>query len=86
MPARVYLSIPTRPPAEHWVEPPDEQALARAFHILRGKVERVELLTGYEGNALACTGDVAADICSGTFTTRVFTGASLIRALFWCQL
>ena len=53
---------PTRPPAETWVEPPDEQVVNRAFQTLNRKVERVELLTGYEGNAFACTGDVVEDL------------------------
>lgn len=61
-PARVYLAIPTRPPTEPWVGPPDEQVVNRAFQILSRKVERVELLTGYEGNAFACTGDVVEDL------------------------
>jgi wyosine [tRNA(Phe)-imidazoG37] synthetase (radical SAM superfamily) len=61
-PARAYLAIPTRPPAEPWVEPPDEWVVNRAFQILSRKVERVELLTVYEGNAFACTGDVAEDL------------------------
>ena len=58
-PARAYLGIPTRPPAEQWVEPPDEWVVNQAFQILNRKVERAELLTGYEGNVFACTGDVA---------------------------
>ncbi len=61
-PAKAYLAIPTRPPAEPWVEPPDEWVVNRAFQILSRKVERAELLTGYEGNVFACTGDVAEDL------------------------
>jgi wyosine [tRNA(Phe)-imidazoG37] synthetase (radical SAM superfamily) len=65
-PARAYLSIPTRPPAEAWVQPPDEETLNQAYHILSEQVERVETLLGYEGNAFACTGDVEADLLSIT--------------------
>jgi wyosine [tRNA(Phe)-imidazoG37] synthetase (radical SAM superfamily) len=61
-PAKAYLAIPTRPPAEPWVEAPDEWVVNRAFQIFNRKVERAELLTSYEGNAFACTGDVVEDL------------------------
>lgn len=35
-PDEVHLSVPTRPPAEPWVAPPDEAALQRAAEILGG--------------------------------------------------
>jgi wyosine [tRNA(Phe)-imidazoG37] synthetase (radical SAM superfamily) len=63
---RAYLSIPTRPPAESWALAPDEQAVNRAYHILREKLEQVEYLIGYEGNAFAFTGDVEQDLLSIT--------------------
>jgi wyosine [tRNA(Phe)-imidazoG37] synthetase (radical SAM superfamily) len=65
-PNRAYLSIPTRPPAEPWAQAPDEQAMNRAYHVLRKKVEQVEYLIGYEGNAFASTGDVERDLLSIT--------------------
>jgi wyosine [tRNA(Phe)-imidazoG37] synthetase (radical SAM superfamily) len=65
-PDRAYLSIPIRPPAETWVQLPDEHAINRAFQILSQKVERVEVLIGYEGNAFAFTGDVEEDLLSIT--------------------
>jgi wyosine [tRNA(Phe)-imidazoG37] synthetase (radical SAM superfamily) len=61
-PATAYLAVPTRPPAESWVEAPPAEAVNRAFQILSRKVEQVELLTGYEGNTFASTGDVAQDL------------------------
>jgi len=33
-PDEVHINIPTRPPAETWVHPPDEEGLARALSIL----------------------------------------------------
>lgn len=39
-PDEVHLSLPTRPPAEVWVEPPDEEGILRAQALL-GKVARV---------------------------------------------
>jgi wyosine [tRNA(Phe)-imidazoG37] synthetase (radical SAM superfamily) len=61
-----YLSIPTRPPAEPWVRPPGEGALNRAYQDLDGRLDRVEYLIGYEGNAFAFTGDVEEDLLSIT--------------------
>lgn len=65
-PTTAYLSIPTRPPAEKWAEPPDEHVINRAYQIFEEKVKDVEYLTGYEGNAFAFTGDVEGDILSIT--------------------
>ncbi len=61
-PSAAYISVPTRPPAEAWVRPPDGEVIVRAYAIFREKVERVELLTGYEGNAFALIGDPAEDL------------------------
>jgi len=57
-----YLSIPTRPPAEKWVQPPTEEALIRTYNILAAEINAVEYLIGYEGNAFAFTGDVQQDL------------------------
>jgi len=65
-PARAYISIPTRPPAEKWVLPPTEEAITRAYALFAGAVERVELLIGYEGDAFAATGDAEGDLLSIT--------------------
>ena len=53
-----YVSIPTRPPAEKWVQPPTESRVNGAYQILSEKMARVECMIGYEGNAFAFTGDV----------------------------
>lgn len=65
-PARAYLSIPTRPPAETWVQAPGEEIIIRAHQTLQEKVDQVEYLIGYEGNAFAFTGDVEEDLLSIT--------------------
>lgn len=65
-PKTAYLSVPTRPPAERDSHPPDEQTLNRIYQIIHEKFSRLELLTGYEGNAFASTGDVAEDLLSIT--------------------
>lgn len=65
-PDMAYLSVPTRPPAEKSVHAPDEAALNRIYQIITRKVKNLELLTGYEGNAFASTGDVAEDLLAIT--------------------
>jgi wyosine [tRNA(Phe)-imidazoG37] synthetase (radical SAM superfamily) len=61
-PGVAYVAVPTRPPAETWVRPPDEETLNRAYQILAQGVRRVELLTEYEGNAFSATGDSEEDL------------------------
>jgi wyosine [tRNA(Phe)-imidazoG37] synthetase (radical SAM superfamily) len=65
-PARAYLSIPTRPPAEEWAQPPQEEIINRAYHILHERIDQVEYLIGYEGNDFAFTGNVEEDLLSIT--------------------
>jgi wyosine [tRNA(Phe)-imidazoG37] synthetase (radical SAM superfamily) len=65
-PAVAYIAIPTRPPAETWVKPPQEDRIHYAYHLFKEKVERVELLIGYEGNAFASSGDSEQDVLSIT--------------------
>jgi wyosine [tRNA(Phe)-imidazoG37] synthetase (radical SAM superfamily) len=65
-PSTDYLSIPTRPPAETWVKAPDKDNINQAYQTLDGELEQVEYLIGYEGNALAVTGDVEEDLLSIT--------------------
>lgn len=61
-----YLSIPTRPPTESWVNPPAEEVLVQAYAIFAEHLPRVELLIGYEGNAFAASGDGVEDLLSIT--------------------
>lgn len=61
-PAIAYISIPTRPPTEPWVQVPTENALHLAYHIFNTYIDNVEYLIGYEGNAFAVTSEVAKDL------------------------
>ncbi len=63
---QAYLSIPTRPPALKWVQPPEEQKINRAYHIFDTHALNTEYLIGYEGNQFAYTGNTEADILSIT--------------------
>ena len=65
-PSVAYLSIPTRPPAEDWVLPPTVENLTQAYLILSERLEDVEYLIGYEGDAFASTGDPRQDLLSIT--------------------
>ncbi len=61
-PSVAYLAIPTRPPAEPSVRPPDEATLARAYQSLSARLPRVEYLIAYEGDAFGSTDRVEDDI------------------------
>lgn len=65
-PHTAYLAVPTRPPAESYAIPPGEDLLTQAFHQFSQRIERVEYLIGYEGNAFAHTGNAREDILSIT--------------------
>ena len=61
-----YLAIPTRPPADKNIRPADPEAINFAYQIINGYVDKVELLTGYEGNAFSFSGNVHNDILNIT--------------------
>jgi wyosine [tRNA(Phe)-imidazoG37] synthetase (radical SAM superfamily) len=65
-PARAYLSVPIRPPAEIWVNSPSASSINRAYQIMSNKLEHVEYLMEYEGDEFAFTGDVEKDLLSIT--------------------
>jgi len=65
-PKKAFLSIPTRPPAERWVNSAEEVKINEAYQVFSKNVENVEYLIGYEGDAFAFTGDVEKDILSIT--------------------
>lgn len=61
-PDAVHINLPTRPPAETWVQPPDEEGLMRAISILGNIAEVVHPaegtfdLSGYENIVDAIVG------------------------------
>jgi wyosine [tRNA(Phe)-imidazoG37] synthetase (radical SAM superfamily) len=65
-PFKAYLSIPTRPPAESWVLPPDVGHLESVLAIITEKVPYVDLLFEAEESDFFSTGDIAEDILSIT--------------------
>ncbi len=64
--AKAYLSVPVRPPSEKWVKSPGEEVINLAFQIFSKKVDQVEYLIGYEGNAFSFTGNAKKDLLSIT--------------------
>ena len=65
-PSRSYLSLPIRPPADSWVKSPSEEVVDQSYNLFKEKLDHVECLIGYEGNAFAFTGEVEEDILSIT--------------------
>jgi wyosine [tRNA(Phe)-imidazoG37] synthetase (radical SAM superfamily) len=61
-----YIAIPTRPPAFENIYPANEAAVALAYDIFSYMCISAELLTGYEGNAFASSGNFTDDILSIT--------------------
>lgn len=65
-PAVAHLAVPTRPPAEPYVRPPDETALVRSYELFRARVPRVEYLIGDEGSAFASAGSAESELLAIT--------------------
>ncbi len=65
-PKKVYISVPTRPPAEAWVKPPDEGVINAAYQTFLRAGLSPELLTGFEGTEFQTTGDVREDFLAIT--------------------
>ena len=63
-PSRSYLAIPTRPPTENWVRPPSAVDINTAYQVFQKKLDQVEYLIGYEGDAFAFTGNAEDDLLS----------------------
>ena len=65
-PQTAYVAVPTRPPSERWVRPATEDAVNRVFQCFAERLPRVELLTGYEGQAFGTTGNAVEDLLAIT--------------------
>jgi wyosine [tRNA(Phe)-imidazoG37] synthetase (radical SAM superfamily) len=65
-PAKAYVSVPTRPPAEKWAKPPEEERLNEAYQVFTEHLKGVEYLIDYEGTDFTLTGDPEEDILSIT--------------------
>jgi wyosine [tRNA(Phe)-imidazoG37] synthetase (radical SAM superfamily) len=65
-PSKAYLAIPTRPTAEQAIYAPDVDVLNHIYQTVNQGIPEVELLTGYEGNAFASSGNVVKDLLAIT--------------------
>lgn len=65
-PLTAYILVPTRPPADRWVEPPIEENINMVVQTYRQYINKVEYLLGYEGNEFTITGNIQEDILSIT--------------------
>lgn len=57
-----YISVPTRPTTLAHATIPSDEAIVRAYHLFSERVPKVELLTGYEGDEFAASGDTRSDL------------------------
>ncbi|NMC80893.1 MAG: radical SAM protein [Chloroflexi bacterium] len=65
-PFKSYLSIPTRPPAESWVEPPSPDSIRQILRIISERVPFIDLLLESEAPNFISTGNLLEDILSIT--------------------
>ena len=65
-PGKVYLAIPTRPTAESSISAPGAETLNRIYQTVNRIMPDVELLTGYEGDVFASTGNFTEDLLAIT--------------------
>jgi len=77
-PDEVHINLPNRPPAETWVQPPDEEGLLQAMSIL-GDVARV--VHPVEGNFDLSGYDNMVDAVVGIITRHPMREDELLKAL-----
>ncbi len=81
-PDEVHINLPTRPPAETWVQPPDEEALIRASAVL-GKIAKI--VTPIQGEFDLSGYDNLADAVISIVTRHPMRENQLVANLArWC--
>lgn len=65
-PRRSYVAVPTRPPAEHWCEPPDEAVVHASYQLFAERVPSVECLLEELESGFLAAGDMEPDILAIT--------------------
>jgi wyosine [tRNA(Phe)-imidazoG37] synthetase (radical SAM superfamily) len=63
-PDKAYILVPTRPPAEKFVEPPSAEYLNISYQIFASNITTVELLTGSEGTDFSFSSDAEKELLS----------------------
>jgi len=77
-PDQVHISSPVRPPAESWVQPPDEQAMRRARSIL-GECARLSRPLAGTAELLGC--DSLTEAVAAVVTRHPMTEEELVQTL-----
>ncbi len=81
-PDAVHINLPTRPPAETWVQPPDEEALLRASAVLG---EIAHIVTPIQGEFDLSGYDNIADAVISIVTRHPMRENQLVANLArWC--
>ncbi len=65
-PKTAYISVPIRPPAESWVQPPSLERVNAAFQIFSEMLSSVEFLIAYEGDEFFSHGNVEQELLNIT--------------------
>lgn len=63
-PSKAYILVPTRPPAEKFVEPPSEETLNQAYQLFNSNISNVELLIGGGEIDFTFSSDVEKELLS----------------------
>lgn len=63
-PVTAYILVPTRPPAEKFVEPPSEENFNLTYQIFRDFINEVELLAYNEGTNFSYSSDAEKELLS----------------------
>jgi wyosine [tRNA(Phe)-imidazoG37] synthetase (radical SAM superfamily) len=63
-PQTAYILVPTRPPAENFVEPPSEENLNIAYQIFESDLQKVELLAYSEGTDFTFSSNAEKELLS----------------------
>jgi len=63
-PEKSYILVPTRPPAEEFVEPPSEEYLNAVYQIFRSFLSNVELLAYNEGTNFSYSSEAEKELLS----------------------
>ncbi len=63
-PEKAFILVPTRPPAEIWVLPPELNLLTAAFQIYYSIIGNAELLNSTEGTKFSFSSDAESELLS----------------------